>query len=505
MRLEEEGEEGKDSTYRVVDWEPLEVSIVSIPADDSVGIGRNAEGVEHETVVSEPEAPAPVQQQEKRTQTMDKNENGQPTPVDAEAVVREYRAKEMTRINDLEKLGNQYAQFDGVALARKCISEGSTVADFQARVLENANKQKPAESMAVGLSDNEVKKFSFLRVINALANPSDRKAQEAAAFEFEASRAASEKYGRTARGVMLPYEVMTRADLTTSTGGTEKAGYLVPTDHQSFIDALRNRMVTQALGAQFLTGLSGTVAIPRLKTATLSYWVAENVAPTEGAPVFDQVTLSPKTIGAYVDFSRRLMLQASPDVEGVVRGDLSRGLAVGIDAAAIAAGGTSKPTGVLGTSGIGSVTLGTNGAAPDWAMVVKLIKEVEVDNAANGSLAFLTNPKVVAALRQTTRQATGVEGNFIMGEANSLLGYPVMVSNQCPSTLSKGTANGTLSAMIFGNWSELMIGMWGGVDLTVDPYTGSSAGTVRVVALADVDVAVRHAESFAECNEIIAA
>ena len=200
------------------------------------------------------------------------------------------------------------------------------------------------------------------------------------------------------------------------------------------------------------------------------------------------------------------MLQSSLDVEAMVRNDLASSIAVAMDGAAVAGSGTNKPTGVLNTSGIGSVTLGTNGGAPTWAMVTNLVKEVEIDNALNGAAAFLTNGQVKAKMANTPRQASGVEGNFILGaDLANLFGYPLVVSQQVPSNLSKGSASGSLSAMIFGVWSDLLVGQWSGIDLMADPYTGSKEGTVRIVAFHDCDFAVRHVESFAECNEIITA
>jgi HK97 family phage major capsid protein len=215
------------------------------------------------------------------------------------------------------------------------------------------------------------------------------------------------------------------------------------------------------------------------------------------------VTLSPKTLAGYVDFSRRLMLQSSLDIETLIRNDLASTIAVAMDNAAISGSGSNRPTGVLNTAGIGSITLGTNGLAPTWAMVVGLVREVEIDNVDATSAGFLTNAQVKSKLATTPRQTSGVEGNFILQPPFSdLYGYPLTVSQQVPSNLTKGSGT-NLSAMIFGVWSDLLIGQWSGIDLMVDPYTGSNAATVRVTAFHDCDFAVRYPESFAECNEII--
>ena len=475
-----DGKKGDREIFRATRWMPLEISIVSIPADTSVGVGRSLEAP----------APAPV---------------ADPTIIVKETKMSDDIKVERDRVAAILELASRHNQRE---FGEAAIRDGASIEQFRGALLDKVGSKPLSVSNEIGMSDKEVRNFSFVRAIRALSNPQDRRAQEEAAFEFEASQAAQKKEGRDSRGIMVPADVVYR-DLTTSTAsGTAKAGNLVPTDllAASFIDVLRNKMVLNQLGAQFLTGLSGNVAIPRKTTASSAYWVGENAAPTEStnAPAFDQVTMSPKTLAAYVDYSRRLMLQSSLDIETLVRNDLATSIAVAMDGAAVAGSGSNKPTGVLNTSGIGSVTLGTNGGAPTWAMVVGLVKEVEIDNALTGAAAFLTNGQVKAKLASTSKQASGVEGNFILGpDMNNLYGFPIYVSQQVPSNLSKGSASGTLSAMIFGVWSDLLIGQWSGIDLMADPYTGSKEGTVRIVAFHDCDFAVRHPESFAECNEIL--
>ena len=494
METAAERKAGDVDEWRVTDWEPFEISVVAVPADPSVGIGR-AEDIAERVINIRGQAPHQehkMDEQNRAAAPLQVVDNG-PAAV----------ATERQRVAEIIEMGKRWKM---ESEARDAVVNGDPSQTFREAVMQkvearNANASKAAE---IGMTDKEVKRFSFVRAINALANPQDRSAQAAAAFEFEASEAAAQKLGRSSRGLTLPQDVMTR-DLTTSiASGSTKAGYTVATDllAQSFIDVLRNRMILPSLGATFLTGLQGNVAIPRKTAASTAYWVAENVAPTEGAITFDQVTLSPTTLAAYVDYSRRLMIQSSLDVESLVRNDLATSIAVELDRVALVGTGTNVPTGVLYQSGIGTYAFGTNGGAPSWAMVVNLVSEVAIDNALNGNLAFVTNHKVVAKMRQTPRQSSGVEGNFLMETDMSLLGYPVAVSNQIPSNLTKGSASGVCSAMMFGDWSQLLVGMWSGIDLMVDPYTGSSAGTTRVVAFVDTDTDIRHAEAFAECNEI---
>ena len=461
--------------YRARKWRPLELSIVSIPADTSVGVGRSA------SITS-------VQETPKMSEQIN------------EGAVRESAAKaERERVSSILDLAARHNVRD---LGEKAVREGATIDQFRGALLDVvAERGKPLSlDSDIGMSDREARSFSFLRAIAALQNPGDKKLQEAAAFEREVSRAAAAKSGKAERGLVIPTDVLYRDLITGTATGTSKGGNVIQTDVMggSFIDALRNKMVLQTVGARFMSGLQGNVAIPKRTTSVTAYWPGENTAPTEGNNVFGQVTMSPKTLAAYIDVGRRLALQASVDVEMLVRDDLATTLAIAIDESALGGAKTNGPTGVRGTSGIGSVAIGTNGGAPTWASIVNLVREVEVDNALNGAAAFVTNPKVKAKLATTPRQSSGVEGNFLLpAPYDSLYGYPLVVSNQIPSNLTKGGTSGVCSAMLFGVWSDLMIGQWGGIELINDNMSLSTTGATRIVALAELDVAVRYAESFA--------
>lgn len=489
--VDERNEDGEPTAYRVTDWEPFEVSFVSVPADASVGVGRSSDTEENDFLIEMPE------RQEKRTMTE------QVTPaVDTAAIERQAadnaRKAEQERVRTLLAVGEQYSCQQ---LARKAVEEGWDEGRMNKAILESRGFEKPTEAEApeLGLTDQEVKRFSFMRAIHALSNPTDRRAQEAAAFEFDCSRAAAERTGKDPQGIIVPIDVLKR-DLTVGTAAD--GGDTVSTDllAGSFIDMLRNRAIMMQLGT-VLTDLNGNVAIPRMTGGATAYWVAESGAPTESQQAFDQVTLSPKTVGAFTDISRKLMLQSSMDIEGLVRSDLATVLALEIDRAAInGSGASNQPRGILQTAGIGAVAGGTNGAAPTFAHMINLETEVAQDNADLGRLAYVTNSKVRGKLKQTEKASSTAQFVWNGGEVN---GYQAMVTNQVPSNLTKGTANSICSAAIFGNFADLLLGFWGGLDITVDPYTASTSGTVRVVALQDMDVAVRHAESFAAMQDIL--
>lgn len=365
--------------------------------------------------------------------------------------------------------------------------------DSQLRDAVNYRALKPQPG-ALEMSPGETRQYSILRAIRAAAKSN----WQDAGLEREVSDALAKRLGKDPQGFFMPTSFGGEMrDLTTDSAFGGKA---VATDllSMNFIDLLRNKMILRAAGATVLGDLVGNVAIPRLSSGATAYWVSEGSAPTESTGAIDQVTMSPKTVGAWTDVSRKLLLQASIDVEMMVRSDLATVLAIELDRVGLHGSGEgSEPTGVDGTSGIGSVTGGSaGGIAPDWADIVDLEKEVAVDNADIGRLAYITNPKVRGKLKAVYTNATYGEIPVWRDGPTPLNGYPAFVSNQVSSTLTAGD-DSTCSAIFFGNWADLLIGLWGALDVLVDPYTASTTGTIRVVALQDADVAVRHAQSFA--------
>lgn len=377
---------------------------------------------------------------------------------------------------------------------------------------EDGQKDDPS----IGMSNEEVRQYSLVRAIRAAANQNWRGAE----LEREASEAVAERMGREPRGFFVPHDWLSSEESGMSArqadrlrerrdllAGTDSAGgYTVDTVllASSFIELLRNRMVVRRAGATVLSGLVGDVSIPKQTGGATAYWVDENGALTESQQTFGQVPLTPHTLGAYTEISRRLMKQSSLDIEAFVRNDLALTLALAIDKAALhGTGAGNQPLGVAGTTGVNAVVGGTNGGEIDWARLVALETEVAVDNADVGRLAYIVNARTRGKLK-TTLKASGT-GIYLWGEGGEPLnGYPAYVTNQVRSDLTKGTGS-NLSAAFFGNWGDLLLGMWGTLDLLVNPYSLDTTGAVRVTAFQDVDVAVRRPESFAVMLDAITA
>lgn len=460
----------KDS-YLVRSWSPLEVSVVSIPADPSVGVGRSAAALEPKPTI-EPS----IKKEVKMTDQVNLD------AVRAEAA--EAAARNAAAIIDL---GVRHNKRD---IADAAIKAGKSIEQFRGELLEVIGNDKPLENSDIGLTKKEVRNFSIVRAIAAMSNPGDRRLREAAAFEFEASEAAAQRYGRSAQGIMIPVDVLgmwKQRDLNTSDDNEIVATNLLAGD---FIDVLRNSASVMAAGARMLPGLVGNVAIPKKTAASSGGWIStEGGAASESEPTFGTVSLTPKTVGAFTDMTRQLILQSTPSVEALVRDDLTQALALAIDKGALEGSGSSgQPTGILNTSGVNKPTAFA-AAVPTFAEMVALETAVAEDNALMGNLAYITDAATYGGLK--TKAKDSGSGLFVIenGQAN---GYNVIRSQQC-----------TAGNVYFGNFSDLLIGMWAGLDLTVDPYTSSNTGTVRVVALQTVDVAVRHAVSFAYNNDTV--
>lgn len=370
-------------------------------------------------------------------------------------------------------------------LAIEFINAGKTTDEFQRAAIDKLST--PAvQTAGIGLTDKETRSYSVLRAINAMANPSDAAAQRAAAFEMECSQAVSDLTKRQAQGFYIPHDVLSKRDLTVA--DKPSAGNLVATNLMTgdFIELLRNRMVFSGMGVRFLSGLVGDVDFPRLIGSGAAYWVGEQVAPATSNQRTDRISMTPKTVGARTIIGRKLRQQSSISVENMVMDDLNQVLALEMERVIINGLGGDEPLGLLNMPDIASI--GAAGAIT-WKDCVELETAIAMVNADVGSLSYLTNAKVRGALKTIERFST-TNGQCIWADGNTPInGYKAAVTNAVPS-------NGG-SSLIYGNWNDLYVGLWGGLDVLVDPYTGGAQGDVGIRLLQDMDVALRHKESFA--------
>lgn len=555
--LTRQGKEGEPDEYRVTSWLPFEVSLVDIPADASVGLGRSLDAPDPKNpearyrVISLDAPSAGESQPSQGEPSMTKEAQTADTTtatrtVDVQVTGPDPLVVERERARDIRAMGRQFNMVD---LADQHIDSGTSVDNFRSLVLsklKDNGQLRVAESPEVGLSEREVQSYSFCRALLAAQDPAN--ARKIAPFEMEVSDAAQAKRDDTdprikermgAGAITLAVDVLNRGmnvqsnqaaamaralmarvarssaamqsyvrDLTV--GAPTGGGNLVATEllGSSFIDLLRNAMILDRLGITMLRDLNGNIAIPSQTGAATGYWVAEGGAPTESQQTIGQMPLTPKTVGAFTDFTRRLLLQSSLDVELFVRMDLARVLGLEVQNGAFnGTGASNQPTGLFNIAGLGSVAMGTNGGAPTYDMAVDLETAVANSNADIGNLAYVTNSKVRGKLRKT-QVFTGTNGEPVWTSGRErgigeVLGYDAYVTNTVPSNLTKGTASGICSAAAFGNWGDFVAGFWGGVDLMLDPYANATSGGKRVIALQDVDFNVRNVASFAVVKDIL--
>lgn len=327
--------------------------------------------------------------------------------------------------------------------------------------------------------------------------------------EREISQELQRRSGGAFKGLGVPMTIFERratpADferrvVTTAAPAGGPGANIIATDFRGdqFIDILRAQLVTQRLGATVLSGLVGNVDIPKLKASATAGWVAENAAIAPSDHQFTKVSMTPKHVGALAEFSRNMLLQSTPAIENLIRSDFAFILAQALDSAAIKGGGANQPTGVLATAGLDtSVSM----AAPSWSAVLALVDAVEEKNAVGSG--FLMRPLAAKTLRSTLR-AAATDSRTIMESPDALADYPAVRSTLVPIDTAP-TPDAT--AIIFGQWSDLLIGYWSAFDVLVNPYESSAyaKGNVSVRGMLTADIAVRHVESFAAATDFPAA
>jgi HK97 family phage major capsid protein/HK97 family phage prohead protease len=488
-------------------WSPYEVSVVSIPADPTVGVGRALD--------AQPAAPAasPTPQPEPEV-PMDNTPDI--SAVRAEAAAEAAKA-ERARIAGISALTEKHNMAD---LGRQLIEGGRSLDEARAAVLDKLGI-KPVETVApVEMASQERASYSITAGIRAMLTGdwSSREAGLVRDLSREVEKSGVAK--TTERSFFVPFSALSQR-ATYVTSGATTGGNLVATDllADDFIEFLRNTGVMLQLGVRTMPGLVGNVAIPRRSGVASTYYLStQTTAITQSESTFDQVTMAPKNLAALSKYSRQTLLQGTPGIEELVRRDLTDGINLAIDLGILNGSGSSgQPTGIMQTSGIGSVAMGTNGGAITMEKVVDLETAVmTVNGAVNpGSVAYLTNYKVMAALKKLRAGgSTTGDGPFLFNAdaarigrgptPGTMNGYPLAASNQVPSTLTKGSSSGVCSALLMGDFSQAMVGFWGnGLEITVGEDSDDfSKALTSVRGIVTYDVAVRDPKSFAAILDI---
>jgi HK97 family phage major capsid protein len=496
-------------------WMPSHAAMVAEPADINAGFFRSAgEPAVDFVIEQEPEAvvtaavrdavitPAgiPAEPKERAMSEVVTAPAGAPSAENSSIQMGvDLAAVERLRIKELQLLGKSH-ELPSETVAR-WIDDGITSQQAAPEVLKHirdaAAKNVRNVPTNLGMSQDEVKRYSITRAIKACV---EKSWAAVAPYEADVSRAVAARIGRSNTGehtFFVPLDVQWAAaerqmqqqmqrDLIVGTNTI--GGYLVGTNTMSFIEMLRNRSVVMRLGATTMPGLVGSVSIPKQTGAATAYWFASEAGTaTESTPAFGQLALTPKTVGGYVELSRQLLLQSTPNAEGIVNSDLARVIGLAVDAAAIAGPGTAgQPTGITGATGVGTANPST-GTAVTYADMIRFQTTVAASNAMMPGFAYVTTPTVAGVYmgkpRFTNSDTPIWGGNILDGQ---VVGARAMTSLQVGS----GTVLG-------GDFSQVVIGEWGVLEIEANPYAQFQSGIVGVRALYSCDVGVRYGAAFA--------
>jgi HK97 family phage major capsid protein len=480
-------------------WMPTHAALVAEPAD--IGAGFYRERTEQEppfelqaepaaTTVLQPAAPAASKGEAMSAETI-------ATPAGASAEPgQDFRNIDpVQEANRRREAISKMARANGVTDERTVqhwVQSGKSWDQIADDLLQIRQANSKTAATQLDMPKSDVQRYSMWRAMNAVLSGDWKHA----GLELEASQAVAARTSRMhgAKGFFVPLDVqhakreVQQRDLTvaSASGG----GYLVGTENMSFIDVLRNRSVALRMGATPMPGLSGNVTIPKQTAGATAYWLStEGTAITESALTFGQLALTPKTVGAYVEVSRLLMMQSSPAAEGIVTADLARQVALAADLAVLHGSGASgQPTGITATGSIGSVT----GTSLAYAGVLEFQSDVAANNVMPTRGGYVTTPAVAALLMARQRfSSTDTplwQGNLWDGQ---MVGFPAMSSAQVNS-----------ATMIFGDWSQAVVGEWGVLEVSLNEQANFPMGVVGFRAFYTMDVGVRYAGAFSVATSI---
>lgn len=470
---------------RVTRWVPREISFVSIPADPTVGVGR-ADGDIPPVSVTEEEPSMPKTPEQIAAEAA--AEATRAAPAQPAQGATDPLAAERARVSEIDAIAER---FDLPAeMVRSARTSGMAVDAFRAQVMDRIASDDAGEtrqrSTLIGMSERDVRSYSLLNVVRFLMNPTERN-RSAAGFEIETSRAAADAIGREPGGMFIPEDVLMDRQFSRAaqnTGVAAQGGVLVPTQHLSgsFIELLRARSALAGRGVRILQGLTGNVDIPKQTSGATLYWVDEDEDVADSLAAFGVVSMTPHTAGMAVPITRRMTQQASPDIEALIRDDLLKGMALGIDRVALVGDASAKaPIGLRARLLAGAIDWA--GTQPTFAEMVALETAVATANADVGDLAYIYSPATSGALK-TTPKWSGSDAP-VESEDGTVNGYERVRSTHVASP-----------EVFFGNWSDLVVGMWSGLDLRVDTATKAASDGKVLRVFADLDVGVRNEASF---------
>ena len=492
-------------------WKPKEISIVSIPADETVGVGRSDDTIESQSInnnengsqsvneasdsqiaqttsdsqiaqttsdsqiANEVTTEAEIADLTNTAQRSDQSIKGKNTmTIETQFDADSIRSAERARVSEITSIAKR---FDAEDVATQFVADGRSVDEFRAAVLEKMSKAPAVRSTAtIGLTEKEAEEFSLSRAISAVVSGD----WSEAGYELECSRAAAKAQGKlqTRSNIFVPAEVLTRAagaNAVTAAGNPS----LVNRTKVGFMDVLFNNTIAQRLGVQYMTGLNGVIELPKFTGAVQARFVDEGQDGTIDNIPSGVVELKPRTLIALAELTRSMILNGTA-MEQRIQAQLQKAVATKIDAAVFDA--------ILAETGIAWGTLGAGGL--DYAAIRGLIKDVEVANALNDMAMFAFDPLVGNALATTVKD-TNTAGIYLRADDGSVAGYQTASSNHVGSNI------------IFGDFSNVTVGNWSTLELAIDDSTKFTSGGFLLRAITDIDVAVTRPEAFAGYKNVL--
>lgn len=506
-----------DGAVLVTKWQPLETSTVSIPADNSVGhpgVGRSLRSLE--------EPAMPVQGQLAALATISKTTSplapaqimtAATAPIDD--AVRSAQDAETERILAIQSMCKNHGMPE--TLATDLVSSRRSVDQAREVVLEKIGMQRKAlqdgglhyENAAnIGMDQKDLSRYNEMNILRHLADPTNRGLMEKCAFEFECSREAEKVEGVAARGVKIPFDYLAfrRQQRDQLAGNFALGGALVGTELQSasFIDTLRNESALLNAGITMITGLTTNVEIPTRASSSQHYWVGEVDTLAASDQTFGSISSTPKHLGVRVGVNRLSLLMANPGMDGLTRDDMNQQIALGLDASGFYGTGSGKqPLGLANVSGIGGTGIAMSGGATydyptslgggnhntgSWSNFVKMRAGAYAANVSVANATYWMNGITMAGCEETLR-ASAAGSDYILNDAGRIGRYPVRMTNQVQS-----------NDVFFGDPRDLVLLMWGGVDVVVDNLTRVAEGVIMYNMIQSIDWVCRRPQSFSKIS-----
>tara|TARA_R110000772_G_scaffold124792_4_gene231393 strand:- start:1413 stop:2693 length:1281 start_codon:yes stop_codon:yes gene_type:complete len=368
--------------------------------------------------------------------------------------------------------------------------------DRAARADELDRRAQATPINGTGLRDLDHAAANF-NVSAFIANRAGIAGAPDAAREMEVSAEFQRRSGNS-EGFAIPLAALLprpeRRTISYGGGSGSGAGLVFEQELPSGIEALRAALITGGLGARVIDGLTGgPVSMSKITSGKTAEFIAEGNAGTPADPTTGKVSLSPHLAMSLTSISNSMLRQSSPAAQALVTADILAAVTGGIDRVALNGGTGAEPSGIWDQ--VSPVVLGE----PTWEEILTIIEETEIANAPSARLGWAMHPSSVRKLRSTPKYtfgspATDGMGGFIMEKARECADYPVAVSTNVPTTGSPASAAG----LIYGDWSQLLIGVWESVNVMINPYaeTEFRSGAVAIRATATVDVALRYTEAF---------